>query len=93
MTARYFSERWAQAMRVSGWSRYSICLSLNFDLPLVMTKSLVFIYAIPFFRRLVMVELDILRAFDMAEIERIGLLMCQKSDGPKRNKITNSMRS
>jgi len=58
-----------------------------------MTNYLVFIYVIPFFRRLLMVELDILRAFDMAEIERIGLLMCQRSDGPKRNKINNSMRS
>ena len=80
-------------MRVSGWSRYSICLSLNFDLPLVMTKSLVFIYAIPFFRRLVMVELDILRAFDMAVIDMSGLLMSLKFEGPKRKRRTNSMRS
>ena len=86
------SDRWAQVMRVSGWSRYSICLSLNFDLTLVMTNSLVFIYAIPFFRRLLMVELDILRAFDMAVIERSGLLMCLKFEGPKRKRRTNSMR-
>ena len=58
-----------------------------------MTNSLLFIYLIPFFRRLVMVELDILRAFDMAEIERIGLLIYPKFNGRKRNKITNSMRS
>ena len=80
-------------MRVSGWSKYSICLSLNFDLPLVMTNSIVFIYAIPFFRSLLMVELDILRAFDMAVIERSGLLMYLKFEGPKRKRRTNSMRS
>ena len=80
-------------MRVSGWSRYSICLSLNFDLPLVMTNSLVFIYTIPFFRRLLMVKLDILRFFDKAVIERSGLLMSLKFEGPKRKRRTNSIRS
>ena len=59
-----------------------------------MTNKLVFIYLIPFFRKLLMVDFDILRAFDVAEIKRIGVLICQKSDGPKHNNIiTNSMRS
>ncbi len=52
-----------------------MCLSLNFDLSLVMTNSLDFTYEIPFLKRLPTEELDIFRTLDIEAMERRGRLM------------------